>query len=266
MGDQAAQLRQLMWRTTRQPSLEPAPVPRCVTVLGGERNVGCTSVAIELASSLVEQGARVVLVDLDPVCSRVAERCGCTTPSNYSPAVAHRDIHEALQLGPRGILWVPGVWESYPANPPETKLLSLLKQLAQLGRHADWVVLDAGNASGFFTRILGNFTDLTLFVTSPLVETVTRTYTLLKKNVVAGLQSEVGLFVNHAESNEQAEEVVLGFQASLRKFLTRDLAIAGTWLNDASALERQAALHPLAAYCVESVAPLRNQTKPRRAA
>jgi MinD-like ATPase involved in chromosome partitioning or flagellar assembly len=271
MSDQAAQLRQLMWRTTRLQSTrlqvsEPARAPNCITVLGGEPHVGCTTVAVELSYALVEQGARVVLVDIDPRAAGVAQFFGHVSRLHDLPGVAQRDIHEALQLGPRGIQWVPGVWESYPARQPETRLLGLLQQLAQLGRHADWVVLDAGNASGNFLRILGNFADLSLFVTSTLVETLTRTYTLIKKNVVAGSPAEVGLFVNRTESSEEASEVISGFRKSVHRFLARELATTSSWLKNATTEQKQIALQSLATFCVEHVAQRRLVPPTRRAA
>ena len=262
MGDQASQLRHLVLRAARQREAEVTLSPFTVAVAGGARGVGTTSVAVELSAALVELGLRVVLVDMDPHHAQLAEACGLELPPAYEPAVARRDIHEALQRGPHGIQIVPGVWDSFPATACfELALPLLAKQFQQLGRHADTLVLDCGQAPVEMLREVGISTDISIFVTSPLANFVTRTYTLLKGCVSGGVSAAAHLLINQTHNALEAEGVIHRFERSCRRFLGMGLLSSNYWLSEATVVERREQLAELASYCAASIAENR---KPKR--
>jgi hypothetical protein len=146
---------------------------------------------------------------------------------------------------------VPGVWESYPARQPELRLLPILRQCARLGRHVDFLVLDAGAASVELLRGAGNRSDLVLFVTSTLAGSVTHTYTLMKQLFTAGLTAEAGLFVNRATTAGDTRGATAGMAQSLRRFLGRELVATGSWTAGLPLGERGRGVMPIAAWCVD---------------
>src|SRR5688572_18594818 len=99
MSDQASQLRHLVLRAARQRGAEVSPPPRIVAVLQARREQGVTTITAQLGRALVEQGARVVLIDADPQRRDLARHCGIEVPPTYNASVARQDIHEALLPG-----------------------------------------------------------------------------------------------------------------------------------------------------------------------
>jgi flagellar biosynthesis protein FlhG len=252
MSDQASQLRQLVIRATRQRELEYVPVPCIVAVAGGDSAVGTTSVAVELSYALSEQGSRVVLVDLDPHGAGVADYCQIEIPQLYSVSEAQRDIHAALLRGPYGIQVVPKLWDSYPAAfRMERQFPQILKQFQQLGRHADILVLDCGQAGKDFWKNLGSLLDFSIFVTSTLANIVTRTYTLLKQSVAAGSTTATHLLVNDCQHIEEAEDVSFRFERSCQRFLGLELCSRHYWLANSACEVRREQLSGLVERYVE---------------
>src|SRR5215213_3710073 len=111
MSDQASHLRHLVLRAARQLGAEGALPPRIAAVLAAQRGLGTTTTAALLGRALVEQGARVVLVDADLQQRALAQACGITVPASYHAAAARQDIHETLLPLPGGLQIVPGIWE-----------------------------------------------------------------------------------------------------------------------------------------------------------
>ncbi len=111
MVDQAAELRNLVSQASRDTHTPCGPRPRLVVFSGGKGGVGVTTLAINVAISLVDQGLRVVLVDADLYRADVATLCQLPERGHVGDILsARRDIHEVLERGPGGILVVPGVW------------------------------------------------------------------------------------------------------------------------------------------------------------
>src|SRR5207302_810817 len=146
MHDQANELRLL----ARQWAAELTPAgdaPRKIVVSAGKGGVGTTTVAVNLATALARQGCRTVLVDADFSGADAALLCGIESRDTIADVLSgRRSVHEVLQPGPAGIQFVPGIWS--PGSIPDCSgpaQQRLLRELDQLSRHADVVVLDAGS-------------------------------------------------------------------------------------------------------------------------
>jgi flagellar biosynthesis protein FlhG len=228
MPDQASQLRQLVLRAARQREAESLPPPRMVAVIEACRGLGATSIAAHLGRAMVEQGARVVLIGADLQHHGLAEACGVPeAASNYDPAIARHDIHEALFRAPGGVQIVPGVWDAETVLPSEKVTQQLLRQFQQLGRHADLLVLDLGASAATLLPAFDAAAEMLLLVTSPDAAAVMETYALIKKSLVARAGKGVELLVNLAESEREATEVYQRLDRSCRRFLGFGLEYAG---------------------------------------
>jgi len=102
MHDQADELRQLV-RLVRNPRAGWwARHPRWIVVAGGRSNVGCTTLAVNLAVALAGQGQQIVLVDAD------LERSGVASLCNVAERLSIVDVLKRAALDSRSAAARPG--------------------------------------------------------------------------------------------------------------------------------------------------------------
>jgi MinD-like ATPase involved in chromosome partitioning or flagellar assembly len=225
MSDQADHLRHLVLRAARQRDAEALP-PRIVAVAQANRGMGSTTICAHLGRALVESGARVVLIDADPNTANLARRCEVQVPVTYRAAIARQDIHESLLRAPGGLQLVPGVWDD-TASPTERIQQQLLRQFQQLGRHADWLVLDLGVPRSEVLRTWRDAIETFLLVTTPDGASVMDTYTFIKQSLVARAGRGIELLVNRADSARMAGDVFDRVDRSCQRFLGFGVQLAG---------------------------------------
>lgn len=223
MRDQATELRNLVLRSARIRSTELAPAPRLVAVAGGRSGVGVTSLAVNLSAALAELGSRVVLVDGDFNHAAVAARCHLSEGGTVADVMnARRDIHEVLQLGPNGILVVPGPWARLrAAECGEVAQHRLLRQCQTLGRHADIVMLDAGSGTGDACRRFWRAADDVLLVTTTEPDSIMASYVAIKSLAERPDLAPIRILVNKEARLEVALDVHRRLEQSCQQFLGR---------------------------------------------
>lgn len=235
MVDQAAELRNLMSQATRRPEPPSGLRPAVVLLAGGKGGVGVTTLAVNIAMSLVDLGLRVVLVDADPVRADVATVCQLPERGHVGDILtARRGIHEVLERGPRGILVVPGIWSPDREVPfSQHAQHRLVRQIQSLGRHADMVLIDVGSASADAVPQFWLSADEIVLVTTPDAISVVDCYATLKSALAGGsLPDAVRLIVNKLQEPSQAADVHQRLDQSARRFLQRGLGFLGSVLQD----------------------------------
>ncbi len=166
--DQADELRNLVRSQTRHGASGEAPV-RLIAVTGGQRGVGTTTIALNLAVSLAIQGQRTILVDADLDRGAIAPLCGLAERGSIVDVLAsRRTIHEVLARGPAGIQVLPGVWAPHEANNCSAAAQGrMIARLKALGAYADVIVVDTGSQRNSFVRRFWQAADVPLVVTTP---------------------------------------------------------------------------------------------------
>ena len=224
MPDQAAELRKLMLSAPHESLAGSGAPPRLIVLSGARNGVGTTTIAVNLAVALADQGARVVLVDADMQRADIARLCGIADSKGVAEVLgARRDIHEVLMRGPAGIQVAPGAANGYS----EKSQYRLLRQLKSLGRHAEWVLLDAGRGSPEVARRFWQAADDVLLIATPDSATVMDAYASFKSLLVDSVQSRLRLVVNQATDAVEAQDVHLRIDQSCRRFLGREVRLAG---------------------------------------
>jgi len=228
MNDQAAELRNLVLRSRRFNAAVIGPEPRLIVLTGGKGGVGTTSLALNLAIAMSENGSRTVLVDADLHRADAALMCGVGEQGSVADVLSGRhDIHEVLQMGPGGIQLVPGVWagqagEQVLANSPGR----LTGQLKTLGRFADVVILDSGCRVCETAKAFWKAADDVVVVTTPDPVAVMDCYAMLKA-LARDSNAAAHLLVNRCPNAEVAEDVYRRIDQSCRRFLNTSIEQLG---------------------------------------
>jgi len=236
MLDQAAELRNLVYRTAQDKSRSAEIVPHIAVFSGGKGGVGVSTLAVSIAMALVDHGLRVVLVDVDLYRADIAPLCNLSERGHVGDILsARRDIHEVLERGPGGILVVPGVWAPDHEIPfSQHAQQRLLKQVRSLGRHADMVLMDTGSSSVDKLHRFWRAADEIVLVTTPDSMAVMDCYATVKaasaSGVVPGL---IRLIVNKASSPEEAADVYRRIEQSAKRFLGQRILSLGSVPDDA---------------------------------
>ncbi len=254
MLDQAAELRNLVLQVSRGGGGSSLRGPRMVVFTGGKGGVGATTLAVNTSVALVNQGLRVVLVDVDMVRADVAALCNLPERGNVGDILsARRDIHEVLERGPGGIQIVPGVWAPDHEIPfTERSQKRLLKQIESLGRHVDIVLVDAGSGSSDTVRHFWLAADEVAIVTTSDSVAIMDSYATIKTIVGGGADPRmIHLIVNNADLPE-ATGVFQRISQSCRRFLARETGFLGCVPRDDGVIAAAQLAEPLVLAAPES--------------
>jgi len=227
--DQANKLRHLVLQAALENVSTAGPSPQLLVATGGKGGVGTTTLSINLAVALAQQGKRVVLVDADLRRGDVAALCGLADRPNVADVMtAGRSVHEALQRGPAGIHVLAGAWApGKPVQCTEHAQRRLLGELKSLGRHADLVLLDVGSGSSDVVRRHWQAADRILLVTTPEPVSMMDAYATIKVLTGAVPPAPIHTIVNRTDSDATAAEVHRRIDVSCRRFLGFGIAAAG---------------------------------------
>ena len=230
MHDQAYKLRKLVRDASRIGMPAAGPAPQMIVMIGGKTGVGTTTISVNLAVALAQQGRRAVLVDLNLERPNVAQLCGIAPSLGVVDILsAQRDIHEVLQPGPAGLQIVAGSDTAQLAKLRSgVALQRLIDQLRSLGRHADLVILDIGTQTNDVAAGAWSSADHLLMVTTSDSDCVMDTYASIKWLLGRDQRlPETYTIVNRENDDSVADDVHRRIHQSCRRFLSMDVRAAG---------------------------------------
>lgn len=234
MMDHVTELRKFVMQSLRETPAPAEPAPRLVLFLGSRTGVGTTSLMVNFGIALADQGLRAVVVDTGTTTSPLAELCGLKLSPHRPPAATFpRDIHEVLVLGPAGIQLVPGFGQPNSDDPwtPFTQERTL-RQLRNLGRHADIVLLDGGHGSIDVLRRWCLAVDDLLLVTTPSPSAVVDLYVQLRLVIPHEALHRCSLIVNGCTQAIQGQQVQWQIQQGWSQNHPLQLPLLGTVPQD----------------------------------
>lgn len=120
------------------------PVTRALAVTSGKGGVGKSTVAINLAAALAEQGGRVVLLDADLGLANLEVLLGIEPTRNLEDVLEGRcAIEDVLRPGPGGVLVVPATAGSVRMSTlSNAERAGIIHAFSSLGGHIDWLIVD----------------------------------------------------------------------------------------------------------------------------
>lgn len=204
---------------------------RLLVLSGGRPGVGATLLAVTLAEVLASEALRVLLIDADLYRADIADRCELAAAHNIHDVLrGQKSIHEVLQRGPAGIQVVAGAASvEARASATDRAIQRLIRQVPTLAKHADWLIVDAGNQPTELAARLWSIADELLLVTAPDVVAVMDTYALIKTLISRHTpHRSLSLVVNQSPDEATALDVHRRIDQSCRRFLGLAIGFCGS--------------------------------------
>jgi len=196
-----------------------------LAVASGKGGVGKTNLVVNLATTLVRQGQRVLIFDADLGMANVDVLLNISPPHNLSHAIhGHMPLDEIIYRMPTGLQILAGVngTDGF-ADLPENQRLLLMQRLAYLEEQFDWLIIDCG--AGVDSNVLG-FTcsaDEVLVVCTPEPTAMMDAYGLLKLIHLRGGTPQFRLVMNMVERPLEGQSAAGSIQDVSQKFLQLDV-------------------------------------------
>ena len=229
MVDQAHRLRSLVRGAMPWMQSGAAVSPWRVVVQGGEAEVGTTTLAINLAAAMAQQGRRVLLVDANLVNPSIGAMCHIDRQLGLADSMlARRTIHEVIGPGPAGMQLITGIPADVSFAWTPLAQHRFMQQISSLGRHIDIVIADVGfGVTDYSTNYWSEF-DQVLLVSDGGSSSIMETYATIKlsQSRVSTLPP-LGVIVNRATSPDQARSVYARLATSSDRFLRLQVDFAG---------------------------------------
>jgi flagellar biosynthesis protein FlhG len=218
MTDQAATLRVIRGDRSDGP-VKAKPPRRAIAVSGGKGGVGKSTVALNLAITHAQLGARTLLVDTDLGMADLNLLLGVAPERNVLDALGGASIEDVL-VHAHGISLLPALNGSYLlSNLGPAAQGRILEMVGSLSSSFDTLVIDVAAGIGQLQTMFASATTDAIVVVNPEPLSMADAYACLKV-----LSTEQGvrhayIVPNRVTSRAQADEVVARLSALVARFL-----------------------------------------------
>ncbi len=226
--DQADKLREKVEQLKEQ-----APSARVITVTSGKGGVGKTSLSVNLALQMQQEGKKVVILDADFGLANVEIMFGIRPQYNLADLIYNeKSIEEIITQGPNGVGFISGGSGVQDlVNLDKEKLQKLIAKLVKLDSLYDVIIIDtgAGIADSVIEFVLSS--PEVLLVVTPEPTSITDAYSLLKavnrKKEFNREQKSIKVVANRVSGEEEATEIFDKISVVVSKFLNIQLEYLG---------------------------------------
>ncbi len=225
--DQAAGLRDLaLFRTP--------DAARVFTIAGGKPRVGKTSVVINLANALAQDGRRVLLIDENPCHNNICTSLGLQARFDLLHVI-HRDkrMDQVLLQGPDNITILPamrGIQALNKLSPLEESWL--INCFTELKNAVDIVLIDTAMTGTSYVLPLSLASEHVVIVISGSASSLTGAYALIKIMNQEYAKQNFLIMVNKVDSEVESLALYQNLYKVARQYLSVSLEYAGFIPND----------------------------------
>ncbi len=225
--DQASGLRNLV--TYQSPD-----AARVFTIAGGKTGVGKTTVVVNLAASLAQNGQRVLLIDENPCHNNVCTSLGLQARFDLLHVI-NRDkkLNQVLLQGPDNIVILSamrGIHALNKLNPLEQDWL--IRSFAELTQSVDVVLIDTAMTGNTHVLPLSLASEQVVIVISGSVGSLTGAYALIKIMSQEYAKQHFLILVNKVETEEEALAIYQNLFKVAYQYLTVTLEFIGYVYSD----------------------------------
>lgn len=208
-------------RKVRAPGHLGKHFSRTIAVTSGKGGVGKTSLACNIAIQLSRSGERTLILDADLGLSSIDTVLGLLPKKNLYHAIFDEvPVSEIVTTGPAGVKIITGgsgILEL--AHLSDKRRRSFIDSLEQLEEIADWFIIDTAAGMGKNVMAFIRAATEVLVVTTPEPTSVTDAYAMVKVTANRNRSADIGLVVNMAADQKEAEAVSTRIAEVSRQFL-----------------------------------------------
>ena len=219
MTDQAATLRVIRGDRSDGPTTPTSPPRRAIAVSGGKGGVGKSTVALNLAITHAQMGAKTLIVDTDLGMADLNLLLGVAPDRNVLDALGGAKVEDVLQEA-HGISLLPALNGSYVlSNLGPAAQDRILEMISSLAAQFDTLVVDIAAGIGQIQTTFASATTDTLVVVNPEPLSMADAYAALKVLSTEQGVKHAYIVPNRVTSRAQADEVVARLSALVHRFL-----------------------------------------------
>jgi flagellar biosynthesis protein FlhG len=238
---------------TGAPSPSPPGPGNVLAVASGKGGVGKTWFSITLAHALAHLGCRTLLFDGDLGLANIDVQLGLMPQNDLGGVIAGRiPMQRAIvNYGDGGFDLIAGRSGSGSlATLPAERLAALRREVAEIGRDYDRVVLDLGAGIERPVRLLARHSRACLVLATDEPTSITDAYAFIKVVQLEGACADFRIVVNMAPNHRSGEQTYEALRRACVRFLSIEPRLAGIIRRDEhvrDTIRRQTALlnrHP----------------------
>lgn len=222
LQDQAAGLCNLM------PYREHDPV-RVFTIASGKSRVGKTSIVVNLAAALAQNGQRVLLIDENPCHNNICTSLGLQARFDLLHVIRKdKRLDQVLLQGPENITILSamrGIHALSTLNPLEQDWL--IKSFSELTESIDIVLIDTAMTGTTHVLPLSLASEQVMIVISSSAASITGAYALIKIMNQEYAKQHFSILVNKTNSEMEALAIYQNLYKVARRYLSITLEYAG---------------------------------------
>lgn len=221
-GDQAEGLRGLMAHRINSAT-------RVVTIAGGMKGVGRTTVAVNLAAVWAEKGRRVLLIDENACPENISARLGLKARFDLLHVINQdRRLDQVVLHGSENIFVLSALRGIHALSGLSALEQSrLVRSFSQYAKSIDIILIDTAMAGDTHVLPLSLASEQVLIVISGSAASLTGAYALIKMMSRNYAKQNFLIFVNKTESSHTAHAVFENFSRVVRQYLSVSLEMAG---------------------------------------
>lgn len=225
--DQAEGLRGLMSRQIN-------PASRVITIAGGVRGVGKTTIAVNLAAVLAEKGKRVLLIDENSCPNNISTRLGLKARFDLLHVINRdKNLEQVILQSDKNIFVLSALRGLHAlADLTVQEESRLVQSFSRLTESIDVILIDTAMAGETHVLPLSLASEQMLIAISGSAASLTGAYALIKMISQDYAKQNFLIFINKAETAHAAHAVFDNFSAVVHRYLSVSLEMAGYALWD----------------------------------